>query len=92
MRAFTLDSFERPAGLREDLPTPQAGPGQLLVRVQASSVNPVDAGIAGGHLKDMFPHKFPVLVGRDYAGSSSRSAPTSPATRPGMRCSGSCQG
>jgi NADPH2:quinone reductase len=68
MRAFTLDSFERPAGLREDLPTPQAGPGQLLVRVQASSVNPVDAGIAGGHLKDMFPHKFPVLVGRDYAG------------------------
>jgi NADPH2:quinone reductase len=68
MRAFTLDSFERPAGLREDLPTPQAGPGQLLVRVQASSVNPVDAGIAGGHLKAMFPHKFPVLVGRDYAG------------------------
>jgi NADPH:quinone reductase len=68
MRAFTLDSFERPAGLREDLPTPQAGPGQLLVRVQASSVNPVDAGIAGGHLKDMFPHEFPVLVGRDYAG------------------------
>jgi NADPH:quinone reductase len=68
MRAFTLDGFERPAGLREDLPTPQAGPGQLLVRVQASSVNPVDAGIAGGHLKDMFPHEFPVLVGRDYAG------------------------
>src|SRR5215216_5727547 len=68
MRAFTLDSFERPPGLREDLPTPQVGPGQLLVRVQASSVNPVDAGIAAGHLKDMFPHEFPVLVGRDYAG------------------------
>src|SRR5215213_8239738 len=67
MRAYTLDSFERPAGLREDLPTPQPGPGQLLVRVQASSVNPVDAGIAAGHLKDMFPHEFPVLVGRDYA-------------------------
>ena len=42
MRAFTLDSFERPPGLREDLPTPQVGPGQLLVRVQASSVNPVE--------------------------------------------------
>jgi NADPH:quinone reductase len=68
MRAFTLDSFERPPGLREDLPSPQVGPGQLLIRVQASSVNPVDAGIAAGHLKDMFPHEFPVLVGRDYAG------------------------
>jgi NADPH:quinone reductase len=68
MRAFTLDSFDIPAGLREDLPAPQVGPGQLLVRVQTSSVNPVDAGIAAGHLKDMFPHEFPVLVGRDYAG------------------------
>jgi NADPH:quinone reductase len=68
MRAFTLDSFEHPPGLREDLPTPQLGPGQLLVRVQASSVNPVDVGIAAGHLKDMFPHEFPVLVGRDFAG------------------------
>jgi NADPH:quinone reductase-like Zn-dependent oxidoreductase len=68
MRAYTLDSFERPPGLREDLPSPQVGHGQLLVRVQASSVNPVDAGIAAGHLKDMFPHEFPVLVGRDYAG------------------------
>jgi NADPH2:quinone reductase len=68
MRAFTLDSFDTAPGLREDLPSPQVGPGQLLVRVQASSVNPVDAGIAAGHLKDMFPHEFPVLVGRDYAG------------------------
>jgi hypothetical protein len=35
-----------PARLREDLPTSQAGPGQLLVQVQASSANPVDAFIA----------------------------------------------
>jgi NADPH:quinone reductase len=68
MRAFTLDSFERPPGLRDDLPTPQLGPGQLLVRVQASSVNPVDVGIAAGYLKDMFPYEFPVVLGRDYAG------------------------
>jgi NADPH2:quinone reductase len=68
MRAFTLDSFDTPPGLREDLPTPRVGPGQLLVRVQASSVNPVDAGIAAGHLKDMVPHELPVLLGRDYAG------------------------
>ncbi|HET7518160.1 MAG TPA: hypothetical protein VFN05_10775 [Actinomycetes bacterium] len=50
MRAFTLDCFDTPPGLRDDLPEPEpepeAGPGQLLVRVQASSVNPVDALIA----------------------------------------------
>ena len=68
MRAFTLDSFDTPPELREDLPTPQVGPDQLLIRVQASSVNPVDAFIAAGYLKDMFSHEFPVLVGRDYAG------------------------
>jgi NADPH2:quinone reductase len=68
MRAFTLDSFDTPPGLRDDLPAPEAGPGRLLVRVKASSVNPVDAGIAAGHLRDMFAHEFPVLVGRDYAG------------------------
>jgi NADPH:quinone reductase-like Zn-dependent oxidoreductase len=68
MRAFTLDSFERPPGLREDLPTPEAGPDQLLVRVQASSVNPADAFIAGGFLKDMVPHELPVTLGRDLAG------------------------
>jgi NADPH2:quinone reductase len=68
MRAFILDSFERPPGLREDLPTPRVGPNQLLVRGLASSVNPVDAAIAGGFLKDMVPHQLPILLGRDYAG------------------------
>jgi NADPH2:quinone reductase len=48
VRAFTLDSFDAPPGLREDLPAPEAGPGQLLVRVQASSVSPIDAFIAAG--------------------------------------------
>lgn len=68
MRAFTLDSFDTPPGLRTDLPTPQPGPDQLLIRVQASSVNPVDAGIAAGYLQGMFPYEFPVVLGRDYAG------------------------
>jgi NADPH2:quinone reductase len=68
MRAFTLDSFDTPPGLRDDLPTPEAGPGQLLVEVQASSANPVDAFIAAGFLKEMVPHELPATLGRDFAG------------------------
>jgi NADPH:quinone reductase len=68
MRAFTLDSFDAPPGLRDDLPTPQPGATDLLVRVQASSVNPVDGAIASGALREMMEHEFPVLLGRDYAG------------------------
>lgn len=68
MRAFTLDSFDSPPALRDDLPTPQPADNEVLVRVQASSVNPVDAAIAGGMVQSMFEHEFPVVLGRDYAG------------------------
>src|SRR5688572_16115762 len=85
MRAFTLDSFDTPRGLREDLPTPQVGPDQLLVRVQASSVNPVDAFIAAGVLKAMAEHEFPVALGRDYAGVVEQVGPAVTGYGPGRR-------
>ena len=68
MRAFTLNSFESPPRLRDDLPEPSRSDNALLVRVHASSVNPVDVAIAAGQLQDMFEHEFPVVLGRDYAG------------------------
>jgi NADPH:quinone reductase-like Zn-dependent oxidoreductase len=68
MRAFTLDSFDTPPGLRENLPTPTPADNEVLVRVRASSVNGADAGIAAGMLGGMVEHEFPVVVGRDYAG------------------------
>ena len=68
MRAFTLDGFGAQPALRGDLPEPQVGDNALLVRVRASSVNPVDVLIAAGALKDMAEHEFPVTLGRDFAG------------------------
>ena len=68
MRAFTLNSLDAPPALREDLPAPSPADDEVLVRVHASAVNPVDAAIAAGQLKDMLEHEFPVVLGRDYAG------------------------
>lgn len=68
MRAFTLDSFESPPGLRDDLPTPGVGPNEVLVRVRATSVNGADVPIAAGMLKGMAEYEFPVTLGRDFAG------------------------
>lgn len=68
MRAFTLDSFEAPPALRDDIPEPRAGERELVMRVHASSVNPVDAFIASGALKGMAEYEFPVTLGRDFAG------------------------
>ena len=68
MRAFTLDSFDAPPALRGDLPMPPPAEDQVLVRVQASAINPVDTAIAAGMLEGMVEHTFPVVLGRDYAG------------------------
>lgn len=68
MKAFILDSFDTPPSLRHDLPAPVPGDNELLVRVHASSVNPVDVHIAAGALKGMFDYQFPTTIGRDFAG------------------------
>jgi NADPH:quinone reductase-like Zn-dependent oxidoreductase len=67
MRAFTLDDFDATPALR-DLPAPVPGEGELLIRVRASSVNPVDAAIAAGMLRGMVEHELPIVLGRDFAG------------------------
>jgi D-arabinose 1-dehydrogenase-like Zn-dependent alcohol dehydrogenase len=65
VKAFTLDEFDTAPGLRTDLPEPA---GDRIVRVAATSVNPVDAAIAGGMLRGMAEYAFPVVLGRDFAG------------------------
>jgi NADPH2:quinone reductase len=69
MKAVAITAFDTPAALREDLPAPTPAPNDVLVRVQSSSVNPVDDSIASGMLKQMgVEYEFPVILGRDYAG------------------------
>jgi len=69
MKSIALDALGAPPALRDDLPAPRPGAGEVLVRVRASSVNPVDNAIAAGMLSDMgVEHEFPVVLGRDYAG------------------------
>jgi NADPH:quinone reductase len=68
MKAITLDELGTQPALRADLPAPAPGPNEVLVRVGASSVNPVDNAIAAGALADMVEHEFPITLGRDYAG------------------------
>jgi NADPH:quinone reductase-like Zn-dependent oxidoreductase len=48
-------------------PTP--GPDELLVRVQATSVNPIDWKIRAGYMKDFIPLSFPATLGFDISGT-----------------------
>jgi NADPH:quinone reductase-like Zn-dependent oxidoreductase len=48
---------------------PQPGAGEVLVKVRASSVNGFDLSVAGGHVVGMMEHRFPVVLGKDFAGT-----------------------
>ena len=52
----------------EDAPEPHAGPGHIRIRVQGTSVNPVDWKIRQGYLHEMMPVTFPAIAGSDAAG------------------------
>ena len=59
MRALALTSFDVPAAVM-DVPEPvAAGPGEVLMRVRAASVNAYDLGVAARYMKDYLPYKLP---------------------------------
>lgn len=67
MRAVAAERLHAPPRLME-LPVPSPGPKELLVRVTAAGVNPIDAKILNGLLEGR-PHVFPVVAGVDGAGT-----------------------
>ena len=52
-----------------DIERPAPGTGQVLVKVAATSFNPVDAGIRGGYLAEVYDITFPHVPGIDVAGT-----------------------
>jgi NADPH2:quinone reductase len=68
MRAITVSAYGASPAVTE-LPTPQAGPGQVLIAIQVAGMNPMDANIANGGWKDVMPATFPMVLGADLAGT-----------------------
>src|SRR5215218_8287334 len=53
----------------EDVEQPSPGAGEVRLRVAASAFNPVDDGIRGGFLRDVFPVTLPHMPGIDVSGT-----------------------
>ncbi|HEY1656752.1 MAG TPA: NADP-dependent oxidoreductase [Candidatus Sulfotelmatobacter sp.] len=70
MKAVVVHQYGGPEVLKfEEYPDPVAGPGEVLVRVAATSVNPIDYKRRAGLTKDFYPMHFPGLIGVDIAGT-----------------------
>jgi NADPH:quinone reductase-like Zn-dependent oxidoreductase len=70
MKAIVVHQYGGPEVLKfEEYPDPATGPGEVLVRVAATSVNPLDYKRRAGLTKDWYPIKFPGLIGVDIAGT-----------------------
>jgi NADPH:quinone reductase-like Zn-dependent oxidoreductase len=70
MKAVRFFNYGGPEVLRyDDVDRPRPSAGQVLVRVAATSFNPVDAAIRGGYLQEVVPLTLPHTPGIDVAGS-----------------------
>src|SRR6266436_2985805 len=69
MKAIRIHNYGGPEVLKyEDAPRPKPQAGEVLVRVHAAGVNPIDWKVREGHMKDFWPHKFPLILGWDLSG------------------------
>jgi len=70
MKAVVVHKYGGPEVLKfEDYPDPVPGAGEVLVRVAAASVNPLDYKRRAGLTDDYYPIHFPGLIGVDMAGT-----------------------
>jgi NADPH:quinone reductase-like Zn-dependent oxidoreductase len=76
MKAIVVHQYGGPEVLKfEDYPDPVAGPGEVLIRVAAASVNPIDYKRRAGLTNDYYPIIFPGLIGVDIAGTAVKIGP-----------------
>ena len=69
MKAVRIHNYGGPEVLQyEAAPRPKPGKGEVLIRVHAAGVNPIDWKVRAGYMKDFIPHLFPLILGWDVSG------------------------
>ncbi len=93
MKAVRLHAYGGVEQLRyEDVATPEPGPEEVLVKVAATSVNPIDWKIRSGAAKDRMPVTFPAILGRDVAGTVVKAGVNVRTLNPGQKVMGLVNG
>jgi NADPH:quinone reductase len=70
MKAMVINGFGDSSRLEiAEVPNPEAQADEVMIRVAYAGVNPVDWKIREGMLEGLFPHRFPLILGWDAAGT-----------------------
>lgn len=86
MRAMIIQQTGGPEVLQlGEVPTPEPGPGQMLIRIACAGVNPADWKDRQGMLAIYQPYRFPYIIGFDAAGVVERVGPGVSTLQPGDR-------
>ena len=73
MKAFVVDKYKKKGPIRlADMPEPQVGANDLLIRIHATAINLLDSKIRDGEFKLFLPYKPPFILGHDLAGTVER--------------------
>jgi NADPH:quinone reductase-like Zn-dependent oxidoreductase len=69
MKAVVLKEYGDASALSyEEVETPKAGTGEVVVKIAATSVNPIDWKLRSGAMRQWWPLQFPFIPGKDLAG------------------------
>ncbi|GAA3114194.1 NADP-dependent oxidoreductase [Streptomyces rectiviolaceus] len=69
MKTFMIERYgDRPGVRPGEMPAPQVGADDVLVRIHAASVNPLDLRLRDGAFKAFMPYRLPLVLGNDLAG------------------------
>jgi len=89
MKAVQVHRYGGAEELRyEDVPIPEPGADEVLVKVIATSLNPIDWKMRSGAAKAMFPLEFPAILGRDVAGEVVKAGAKVSNFKPGQKVMG----
>ena len=91
MRAAYIEQTGPPESIQVgELPQPKPGPAQVLVKVGATALNPIDLYVRSGFIP--MPLSFPYIIACDLAGTVAEVGPGASRFKPGDRVWGSNQG
>src|SRR5215216_5592631 len=72
MKAFVVERYGKDGLRAADVPEPEVGDGDVLVKVSAAGINPLDAMVRNGEFKRLLRYRTPFVLGYDVAGVVAR--------------------